>query len=159
MSEIIDVRLKTKNIPNGWACNTCGRWTEKVDVVAEAADENGATIFRVCERCLAAGDIDARLAAHAARFEAVAARIRALIGRVRVPDLVAWETMTERVSVAHFAAYCMGSAHGDFDPRVDAEHARVMSDDAAFARWRNMKLEFDAARRRGEWMGEIRVPD
>ena len=42
---------------------------------------------------------------------------------------------TFREDVATFAAYCVGSCHGDWDPRTDAERERVMNDDIAFGWW------------------------
>ena len=42
-----------------------------------------------------------------------------------------------REEIAMFAAYCVGSCHGDWDPRTDAERERVMKNDIAFGWWRN----------------------
>lgn len=53
----------------------------------------------------------------------------------------------DRESVASFAAWCMGSAHGDWDPRVAEEHQRVLADPAVYRRWRAEWLAFEAARR------------
>jgi aconitase B len=70
------------------SCHVCGGCTEKGDVLAEGRDDDGDTI-RVCETCLKAGDIDARLEQHAKNLVlgacAYAEEIRALIGRLQVP--------------------------------------------------------------------------
>lgn len=33
-----------------------------------------------------------------------------------------------REEIAMFAAYCVGSCHGDWDPRTDAERERVIEE-------------------------------
>ncbi len=42
---------------------------------------------------------------------------------------------TTREEIATFAAWCVGSCHGDWDPLTDAERERVMKDDIAFDWW------------------------
>ena len=68
---------------------TCGGHTEKVPVLAEGKDEHGTV--RVCEQCLQAGDIDARLEKTAAHLDAQAALTRKLIGRLQVPSYAEWK--------------------------------------------------------------------
>ena len=82
----ITVKLVETNFLTRWPCHVCGSCTEKVAILAEA--ENG---LRVCESCLRAGDIDARLERHAAALEAEAAEVRKLIGRLVVPTYAEWQ--------------------------------------------------------------------
>jgi hypothetical protein len=67
-------------------CHVCGGCTEKVSVLAEGPER-----FRVCETCLKEGDIDLRLAKHAAQLQAQADFISGLIGRLQVPSYEEWE--------------------------------------------------------------------
>ena len=54
-------------------------------------------VIRVCETCLAAGNIDDRLAEHACELEAEAAALRKLIGRLRVPTYAQWQAQGDRL--------------------------------------------------------------
>jgi hypothetical protein len=63
--------------------------------------------LRVCEMCLKAGDIDARLAQYADELKEEAKATRALIGRVQVPSYSEWRTHNERYGVASFARRMM----------------------------------------------------
>jgi hypothetical protein len=146
MTKIIDVKLTITNTPARLPCYVCGGCTEAVRVLAEATDENGAITFRVCESCLKDGDIDARLAAHAAEHEAEAARVRALIARVKAPTYAQWQAMSERDFVAHYAAKAVPVVtFAEWSPEErDCEYERVMSDDAAFALWRARLAEYYA---------------
>lgn len=85
-------------------CHVCGGHTEKVTVLAEvvSGEYQG---MRVCETCLKAGDIDARLAAHADTLEAQAALLREVIGRVKVPSFEDWERKAKQVDDEIAAAY------------------------------------------------------
>lgn len=92
-------------------CHACGGLTEKVSVLCEGEDENGHTV-RVCETCLAEGDIDARILAHVERMERIAANTRALIGRLKVPSYAEWLAACDAVNAevraeraAEFAKY------------------------------------------------------
>ena len=55
-----------------------------------------------------------------------------------------------REEIATFAAYCVGSCHGDWDPRTDAERERVMKDDTAFDWWRDEFERYGNAHETGE---------
>ena len=70
-------------------CHVCGGMTEKETILCEGKDEAGHTV-RVCETCLAEGNIDARIVAHAERLERIAADTRQLIGRLKVPAYSEW---------------------------------------------------------------------
>jgi hypothetical protein len=142
MTEII--ANLTTNPLTGRLCHVCG-CTEEVPVAAEATDENGAVILRVCASCLKDGDLDARLATRAAEHEAEAARVRALIGRVKIPCYSDYEAMTERLKVADFAAWTIEKATDDVYRRSFLERQRVLADDHVAAQWRAKKAEHDAA--------------
>ena len=71
-------------------CHVCGGLTDKDPIIAEGEAENGGTV-RVCDRCLKAGNINARLEEHAAALEKEAAERRALIGRLQVPTWEEWK--------------------------------------------------------------------
>jgi hypothetical protein len=88
----IRAELKATNFYTRWTCHCCGGHTEKVGVLCEVpADHELHAGFRVCERCLEAGDINARLLKHAAQLEQEAAELRSLAGRLVVPSFVEWE--------------------------------------------------------------------
>lgn len=48
----------------------------------------------------------------------------------------------QRQEVAEFAAWCIGSANGDGDQRVDTEYERVLADQATFAYWERLHSGF-----------------
>jgi hypothetical protein len=87
---MIEVKLVETNVLTRWPCHVCGGCTEKVSILAET--DNG---FRICERCLSDGDLDAKLRARADRIEREApievAELRGLIGRVKAPTYAEWE--------------------------------------------------------------------
>lgn len=68
-------------------CTVCGGWTEKNLVAAESREAR----VRVCEACLEAGDIDARLLGRADALERRAAQLRTLVGRLKVPTFAEWQ--------------------------------------------------------------------
>jgi len=55
----------------------------------------------------------------------------------------------QRQEVAEFAAWCIGSANGDGDQRVDTEYERVLADQAAFAYWERIHGDFERQRAAG----------
>jgi hypothetical protein len=137
-SSEIAVELVSTNFFTRWPCTVCGGHTEKVGVLAEATirceGDETATI-RVCERCLEAGDIDARLERNAADLELAAAARRGLIGRLKVPTYAEWEAREEREDVAHFAAHESEGAE---------EYNAVLNDDAVFEKWRRRREDWRA---------------
>jgi transcription elongation factor Elf1 len=74
-------------------CTVCGGCTEKYPVCAKSADDD----ILVCENCLKAGDIDARLQQHVRDLDAYAAFVDSLIGRLRVPTFKQWEDAIKEV--------------------------------------------------------------
>lgn len=73
------------------ACHACGGQTEKVLALCEVPKSHSTHAgFRVCETCLKAGDIDARLSRHADALLDLAAELRGLVGRLRVPTYAEW---------------------------------------------------------------------
>jgi hypothetical protein len=130
--EHIEIKLTITRMLTRWPCHVCGGCTEKVSVLAES--ECG---LRVCEQCLEAGDIDARLEAYAASLERCAAETRALIGRLRVPSFAEYGRFNERVRIAERAAEMCNS---------QTEYERVLTDDSVFAQWRE---RFERSRREG----------
>jgi hypothetical protein len=58
-------------------------------------------------------------------------------------------TPEEREEIALFAQWCIGSVWDDFDPRVEAEREKVMTDDQACLVWREGWLEYHKNRRAG----------
>jgi hypothetical protein len=111
-TKTIEIKLVRSSFLTRWPCTVCGGCTEKVLVLAEAPPDaalpsgwptnpaaqmmsaRGAAI-RVCERCLEAGNVDERLAAHADRLGARAGALRSLIGRLRVPSYAQWHAACE----------------------------------------------------------------
>ena len=101
----IRINLVVTNVLTRWPCHVCGGCTEKVEVLAE-----GGGGIRVCETCLKAGDIDARLEQHAAALEACAEEVRALIGCLQVPTYQEWLNMVESL---HLGQVLMWTDKGD----------------------------------------------
>jgi hypothetical protein len=87
----IKIELVWTNFYTRWPCRVCGGHTEKVGVLAE-----GPGGIRVCEKCLKAGDIDARLERHAAELEEIASLTRSLVGRLQVPTFEEWQDEEDR---------------------------------------------------------------
>ena len=85
MSEVLEFKLVQTNVFTRWPCHLCGGCTEKVSILCEA--ENG---FRICEQCLRAGDLDAKLIVHAEQLECNAAELRSYVGRLKVPSYAEW---------------------------------------------------------------------
>lgn len=74
-----------------YACHACGGATEKVAVLCEVPKSHPTHGgFRVCEQCLQAGNLAARMKQYAADLEAQAAELRALAGRVDTPSYDEW---------------------------------------------------------------------
>jgi hypothetical protein len=96
-----------------WPCHVCGGYTEKVSVLAEGEHH------RVCESCLQAGDIDARLERFAARLEAQAKDTRGLIGRLQVPTYEAWQAACDRYEAE--AEGMLAAARANPRPESDNE--------------------------------------
>jgi hypothetical protein len=87
----VKVNLVWSGFYTRYPCNVCGGCTEKVAVLAEGPEG-----LRVCESCLKAGDIDARLEKHIARKEAYVQALRTLIGRLQVPTYQEWLDENDR---------------------------------------------------------------
>ena len=76
----IEVELVDKRFSTRWMCTVCGDCTAKGSIVAEGREDLSSgdyhvgehRIIRVCEYCLDAGDIDARLELGARQLEAQA---------------------------------------------------------------------------------------
>jgi hypothetical protein len=89
---MITVKPVYSNVLTRWPCDVCGGWTEKDQILFEAAlpepdDEGGlVAVFRVCEQCLQANDIDSLLEQNAQRYEAIAAQTRSFKGQVILPS-------------------------------------------------------------------------
>ena len=93
MSTVIHAELTATPFYRRWGCDACGGNTEKVSTlctVPEGHPTHGG--FQVCEACLQAGDIDARLTRHADALSEQAAELRGLVGRLRVPAYAEWES-------------------------------------------------------------------
>jgi hypothetical protein len=98
----IEIKLERTDVFTRWYCHVCGGCTGKVGVLAEGEDTiNGGGVVRVCEQCLEAGDIDARLERRAAHLEACAAEARALIGNLKVPTFAEWEAEIDKCNAKH----------------------------------------------------------
>jgi hypothetical protein len=107
---IIRIGLYQTGESFSYQCAVCGADADAFLVCAEGRDEVGPV--RVCERCLEAGNIDERLAQHAADLEARAATeqngkleaeardARSLIGRLDVPTIEAWRWLASRDAAA-----------------------------------------------------------
>ncbi len=95
----IKIELVRTNFFTRWPCHVCGGCTEKVAVLAEGPEG-----LRVCESCLQAGDIDARLEAQAAALDAGARMTRSLIGRLQVPSFAEWSEAENAAEVEDAAA-------------------------------------------------------
>jgi hypothetical protein len=70
-------------------------------VVAEHVFDDQQSVFRVCEQCLEAGDIDKRIAEHAALLEQRAQWLRSIVGQVRVPTYAEWSAKCVRYDQEH----------------------------------------------------------
>lgn len=100
----IKVGLVDKHFWTRWICTLCGDCTEKVSIVAEGRQDLSSgdihdgehRIVRVCEYCLKAGEIDARLELGARQFEAQAQLLREMIGRLQVPTFAEWQARCEQ---------------------------------------------------------------
>jgi hypothetical protein len=122
----IEIKLVRSTFLTRWPCTVCGGCTEKVLVLAEAPMPDAelpsgwptnpaaqlmrtrGEAIRVCESCLEAGNVDARLAAHADQLEVYADALRALTGRLRVPSYAQWlaacKGENRRDSLWHYAS-------------------------------------------------------
>jgi hypothetical protein len=118
---MIEIKLVPSNSLTRHHCHVCGGCTEKVYILAEGRDEND-LVTRVCEFCLQAGAIDARLAQYATRLEAEAAWTRRLIGQLKVPSFAEWQEREKRTDVALFAAY----------EKIGYDYDAVLTDDAVY---------------------------
>jgi hypothetical protein len=96
MKNKIEVKLVESS--QRWTCSVCGssaegstrgKGVEKIEVC-------------VCEDCIQAGDIDARLQRRAANLENEAAWVRGLVGRLKVPTFS--DLQTRQAQEAQFAA-------------------------------------------------------
>jgi hypothetical protein len=101
---IIEIKLVTTNLLGRWPCTVCDWYTDKVPILAESEGPPTCRI-RVCEHCLEAGQIDARLIEHAKQLdEPYATELRSLVGRLRVPTYEQWTAACEQWE-AHRRSY------------------------------------------------------
>lgn len=63
-----------------------------------------------------------------------------------------------REDVATFAAWCVGSCHGDDDQRVELVRTRVMNDGQVFAYWKAEHARYIASRAEGVFVGNDGTP-
>ena len=90
----IHAELVCASMCTRWACHVCGGHTEKESVLCEVPKSHETHAgFRVCEKCLEDGDLDAKLLHHATTLEAQAAALRDTVGRLRVPSFADWLRM------------------------------------------------------------------
>lgn len=83
-------------------CHLCGGLTEKSAVLVEVpAWHTSHPGFRVCERCIAAGDLDGRLAENADALVREARDLRGLIGRLKVPTFEQWAQAEQLADAIH----------------------------------------------------------
>ena len=105
----IEVELVETHFFTRWPCTVCGGCTEKVAILAEGrqslSNDGESRLVRVCEYCLQAGEIDARLELHARQIEAEAALLRDMIGRLQVPTYAEYLAYTEQHQVGWRDAY------------------------------------------------------
>ena len=100
----IEVELVNKNFSTRRTCTVCGGCTGKGSIVAEGRQDLSSgdfnvgeyRIIRVCEYCLRAGEIDARLELGARQLECQAQLLREIIGRLQVPTFAEWQTRCEQ---------------------------------------------------------------
>ncbi len=89
-SEIRAELIRT-NCYTRFPCHACGGKTEKVGVLCEVPESHStAAGFRVCERCLEAGDLVERMRGHAEVLEQRAIEVRDIASRLRVPSYHDW---------------------------------------------------------------------
>ncbi len=89
-SEIRAELIRT-NLYTRWPCHACGGMTEKVGVLCEVPESHStAARFRVCERCLEAGDLVERMLGYAEVLEKRAIEVRDIASRLRVPSYHDW---------------------------------------------------------------------
>jgi hypothetical protein len=120
MNYRIKINLVYAKAYTRWPCHVCGGCADRVTVLAEGRDDGGDTI-RVCETCLKAGDINARLERHAKNLEDYAIAIRSLVGRLQVPTYQEWQ---DKVEELHFYQVMRDWAEqGDVDGEYfDVQH-------------------------------------
>ena len=100
----IEIALVEASFLTRWPCTVCGGCTDKVPILAEGRQDLSSGDFhvgeyrtiRVCENCLQAGEIDARLELHARQLEAQAQLLREIIGRLQVPTFAEWQARGEQ---------------------------------------------------------------
>jgi hypothetical protein len=119
----VEMKLVATNCFTRWPCTACGGATEKVPILCEGLD--GAERVRVCESCLEAGDIDARLRQNAARADEHATYLRGLIGRLRVPSFARYKA----ASAKYDAEYAAAEIALDDGPAWDGMHATTAEED------------------------------
>ncbi len=113
--DTIDIELTPSNFLTRWYCHVCGGHTEKVPVLAEGelllptghshGEGYDCYTVRVCEQCLQADEIDARLELTARQIEANVDFTRALIGKLRVPSYAEWKAAEEAEDAAILREY------------------------------------------------------
>ena len=132
MTEKIKMELVEARAFIRYPCNVCGGCTEKNNVLCECA-EGDFEGLRICENCLEAGNIDARLEAHAACLEASAAQVRQLLGRIVAPSYEAW-LEAEKAANDEVAAYYAAEGYevATTDKAADDEMAAAEDDEVPF---------------------------
>lgn len=103
------------------SCHCCGGTTEKHLVATEVPKSHPKHAgFRICERCLEAGNANEQLLEHAAELEQRAAELRDMAGRLRVPTLAEWKRADDFLDALVVLAQL--GEDGDL-PNVTAEDA------------------------------------
>jgi hypothetical protein len=85
MTDVLECKLVEINFFTDLPCHLCCGSTGGGDILCGA--ENG---FRICEQCLRAGDLDAKLIVRAEQLECNAAELRSYVGRLKVPSYAKW---------------------------------------------------------------------
>lgn len=81
----VKAELRETNFFTRYYCHVCGGCTEKVAILTEVPDGEYEG-FRVCERCLEAGDIPAKMCKHADELNEFAEELRKLAPALEVPS-------------------------------------------------------------------------
>ena len=103
----IRAELVSTNFYTRWECHACGGNTEKVGTLTEVA-HGEAEGFRICETCLEAGDVPARMLRHADELEAWAqkraASLRDIAPRLQWPAWAEFVRKEYGLSLAEYQA-------------------------------------------------------
>ncbi len=114
----IRAELVPTNFSTRYSCHCCGGSTERVGVLCEVPESHPTHAgFRVCERCLEAGNPAEKMRKHVDALEQRAAALRDIADRLQVPSFADWQH-AERVADACLVLY---QATDDFEtPKSEA---------------------------------------